>query len=144
MSASYRVLEDVALADIAFDAQGATPAELCQAAAQAVIDILADPSTVGTTWHREVTCESDSFAELLFDWLNELVFLKDAEAVVFHRVALTVDEQGGQWRLRAQVTGAPIDASSQTLHVDIKAVTKHLYAVTQAPDGWQARVVLDV
>lgn len=144
MTASYRVLEDVAFADVAFEAQGATPTELCQAASQAVIELLADPCTVGETWRRDVASEADSCAELLFQWLNELVFLKDAEAVVFHQVQVAVDVRDGRWHLRAAVTGAPIDATVQTLHVDIKAVTKHLYAVTHETAGWLARVVVDV
>ena len=146
MTARFRLIEDVALADAAFEATGDSPSELCLAAAQAVIATMVDPDTVRPTWRTTVTLRNRDFSELLFDWLSELVYLKDAEAVVFHEGVPTVTEgcAGAEWNLTATVTGAPCNPEEQELRADVKAVTKHLYEVRRLGDGWFARVVLDI
>lgn len=146
MTARFRMLEDVALADAAFEASGDSPSELCLAAAQALIETMVDPNSVRPTWSRTVMLHAAEFADLLFDWLAELVYLKDAEAVVFSRVCPTVSESRGgeEWSLTATVSGAPIDPEHQELRADVKAVTKHLYEVRRDGPQWTARVVLDI
>ena len=145
MTHCYRVLEDVALADAAFEASGDSPSELCLAAAQAVIETLADPSTVGQSWRRTVECEAPDISALLFNWLSEIVYVKDAEGVVFNGViAQVVQRPDTVWYLRGTLTGEPIDAARQELRSDIKAVTKHLYEVRQEGGKWFARVVVDI
>ncbi len=150
MSGGYRILDDVAIADVAFDATGDTPTELCRVAGQAVMELMADPGTIPSTWSRTLELQADSLDELLFEWLNRLVYLKDACAVVYHAVVVSVtapssaSEAEGSWRLHATVSGAPVDPATQTLRDDIKAVTKHLYAVTRDAAGYHARVVVDV
>ncbi len=147
MAGSYHVLDDIALADAAFEAEGASPTELCDAAGRAVMEMMADPTTVGTSWSFRVERTAETLADLLFDWLNELVFLKDAHGVLFHHLQVAVGGQDGPegWHLAATIAGAPVDPSTQELRADIKAVTKHLYDVTRdARGGWRARVVVDV
>ena len=85
MPPSFRVLDDIAIADIAFEAIGNSPSELCLAAAQALIETLADPRTVTNTWHQTIELENETLAEILFAWLSELVYWKDADGVVFSR-----------------------------------------------------------
>ena len=146
MTARFRVIEDISLADAAFEASGDSPSELCQAAAQALIETLADPATVSPSWSHRVSLRAIDLSDLLFDWLSELVYLKDAEAVVFREVSPLVVEgrPGSEWSLAATVTGARIDPARQELRADVKAVTKHLYEVKQDGVQWVARVVLDI
>ncbi len=146
MTARFRVIEDVALADAAFEASGDSPSELCEAAARALIETLADPATIAPDWSHRVSLHAVDLPDLLFDWLSELVYLKDAEAVVFREVSPPIVEgrPGSEWSLTATVTGARIDPVRQDLRADVKAVTKHLYEVKQDGTQWVARVVLDI
>lgn len=146
MTSAYKFLEDIALADAAFEATGDSPTELFLAASQALIDTLANPATVSSIWERTITRHDPDLSALLFDWLSDLVYLKDAEGVVFHeaRVRLTHDDTAGEWRLTGTLTGAPVDPANQDLHADVKGVTKHWYQVTQEGSRWTARVVLDI
>ena len=145
MTSHYRVLEDVAVADAAFEATGDSPSELFLAASQAVIDTMANPSTVSPSWHRNLERDAPDLSALLFDWLCEIVFLKDAEGVVFSEVIVRVEAQpDGGWRLYGTLTGGPIDMTTQELRADVKAVTKHLYEVREQDGKWRARVVLDI
>jgi SHS2 domain-containing protein len=141
----YRMLEDVALADCAFEAWGLTPAELCLASARAVIETMVNPATVGSSWRHHIERRGGDLADLLFDWLSEIVFLKDAEGVVFHEATVDVTRTGeGAWLLRGHLTGEPINPARHELRADVKAVTKHLYDVVETNGRWAARVVLDI
>lgn len=146
MAGSFRFLDDVALADMAFEAEGDSLPELFDAATQALIESLADPATVGRTRRQTIDLEEADLAVLLFEWLGRLVYLKDAQGMVFHRINLALEQRPERslWHLHAEVIGAPVDPATQDLRSDVKGVTKHLYAVTQVGTTWRARVVLDV
>jgi SHS2 domain-containing protein len=145
MPPSFRVLDDIAIADVAFEATGSSPSELCCAAAQALVETLADPQTVSNTWHRTIDLEHETFPESLFFWLSEIIYWKDADGVVFSRASASVVSEGiGPWRLHGELAGEAIDSTRQDLRADVKAVTKHLYDVHQDDGQWKATVVLDI
>lgn len=146
MAAGYRVLENVALADTAFEAWGDSPSQLFEAASLAVIETMVTPSTVGDSWRREITRQDTELSELLFEWLSHLVFLKDAESVLFQQAPSQVwqDLNANMWHVHGVLIGDPIDPTRHELHTDVKAITKHLYAVWQDGEQWFATIVLDV
>ena len=90
MASSFRFLEDIALADIAFEAEGDSPEDLFRGATQALIETMADPLTVSNSWTRHITKTDEELEALLFDWLSEMVYWKDAAGVVFHEAPLTL------------------------------------------------------
>ncbi len=145
MSSSFHFLDDVATADLAFDASGDSLQEVFQAATCAVMEALADPITVGSSWRQTIERTDEDPAELLFDWLSDLVYWKDAAGVVFNRSELTLRRQENDgWALTGVLYGEPVSGVGQTLRDDVKGVTKHLYRLRQAQGRWTVRVVLDV
>ena len=146
MPGTFRFLDDIALADMAFEAEGTSLSASSTAATEALLETLADPTSVGQTWRQAIDLEEPDIPTLLFEWLGRLVYLKDAHGVVFHRFALSVKQQfePSSWLLHAEVVGAPVDLATEVLRSDVKGVTKHLYEVTQDGTIWNARVVLDV
>lgn len=146
MTARFRFLEDVALADAAFEASGDNPSELFCAAAQAVIETMVNPSTVSSVSSHSIEGEAEDVATLLFDWLAEIVYLKDAQGLVFREASAEVrnDPAQGTWSLKGELSAEPIDQSRHELRADIKAVTKHMYEVKQEGARWRATVVLDI
>lgn len=144
MSYSFHFRDDIAIADLAFEVQGDSVEELFHGATQALLETLADPSTVATVWDRRMTRVSGDPSELLFEWLSDIVYWKDAAGVVFHDADLSVVQEGASWKLGAKLRGAPVDPGSQTLRNDVKGVTKHLYEVKQKGARWYALVVVDV
>jgi SHS2 domain-containing protein len=145
MSYSFHFLDDVATADLAFDAFGDSLQELFQAATCAVMEALADPTTVGSTWQQTIERTDEDPTELLFDWLSDLVYWKDAAGVVFSQSDVTLGRQpNGSWNLRGLLHGEPVNGSTQALRADVKGVTKHLYRLQQQEGRWKVRVVLDV
>jgi SHS2 domain-containing protein len=144
--APFRFLEEVALADAAFEATGDTLSDLFEAAAQAVIETLVNPVTITPTCRKTIERRAPDLPSLLFDWLSDIVYLKDAEGLLFKdaTVAVQPDQSDGSWVLRATLAGEPIDPTRHELRADVKAVTKHLFEVRQDGRCWVARVVLDI
>lgn len=141
---TFRFLEEIALADIAFEAEGESVEEVFRGATQAILETMANPSTVTGGWERAIERSDVDSSALLFDWLSEVVYWKDAAGVVFREAPLTMTREGEVWLLRARLIGAPVDQQAQELHADVKGVTKHLYELTQTDGYWKVRVVLDV
>ncbi len=144
MAFAYRFLDDIAVADLAFEAEGDSVEDLFRGATRALIETLANPATVRGTWERTIQRKETDAATLLFDWLSDLVYWKDAAGVVYQDVQLTLNRQADEWALQAQLVGAPVDSMTQELRADVKGVTKHLYALTESGGRWTVRVVLDV
>ena len=145
MSHEFHFLDDVATADLAFDAVGDSLQELFQGATCALIEVLADPITVGSTWRQTIERTDEDPAELLFDWLSDLVYWKDAAGIVFSKAPVTlIHRSDGYWSLEGLLSGEPVNGSIQMLRADVKGVTKHLYRLNQERGRWTVRVVLDV
>ncbi|OQW34713.1 MAG: hypothetical protein A4E19_17490 [Nitrospira sp. SG-bin1] len=145
MSYAYQFLDEIATADLAFDAVGDSLQDLFQGATNALIEAMADPRTVGCTWQRTIVRIEEDPASLLFDWLSDLVYWKDAAGVVFNHVPVTLlHRSDGTWNLTGMLYGEPVNGSTQALRDDVKGVTKHLYGLNQERGRWTVRVVLDV
>lgn len=144
MAWTFRFLEEIALADLAFEAEGESVEEVFRGATQALLESMANPATVSRGWERAIERTDMDQSALLFDWLSDVVFWKDAAGVVFREAPLALTREGNVWLLRARLIGATVDQRTQELHADVKGVTKHLYELKQAGGCWKVRVVLDV
>lgn len=139
----YEFLDTIAVADCALEVQGADVADVFETAALALADLMVDPATVIPDVQRTVVLEAPSLDLLLFDWLSELIYLKDGEQLVFP--AAEVDVVNGEpCRLTARLTGGRIDAGRTGLRADAKAVTFHQFALEPRDGGWRARLVIDI
>jgi len=141
----FRYLEDIATADIAFEAWGDTVEELFAASTLALLDtMVAHDSDVE---EREELClhlEEDQYDLLLYGFLAELVYLKDARRLLLRCGELKITGRDGVLALDAVVCGERIDPSRHRLRVDVKAVTLHRLRVACEAGLWHATVVLDI
>ena len=139
---THRFLDDIALADIAFEARGKTPIDLILAVADALIATMATPSSIKPRFELSIELDASDLPELVFVWLSEIFFLKDAESMVFCETNVTIQE-GPPWKLTGYIRG-DTPHIGQLLGNDVKAVTKHMYSVLYDKNEWIAQVVLDV
>jgi len=145
MTSPYRYLEEIATADVAFEAWGATKEEAFLAAADATLNTMVEEiGTVAPREHREISIAADALDLLLFELLQELVYHKDAERLLLRVRDLRIEETGSGYRLHADAFGETIDPGRHPLLADVKAVTLHRLVVEKTPGGWRAVVVLDV
>lgn len=141
----YIYLEGIATADVAFQAWGTSMEELFLEAAEATMNVMVeDLATIERHETVSLVMENDDPEMLLFDFLGELVYLKDARRLFLRVLNLALTEASGMLELAVTLTGERIDPSRHPLNVDVKAVTLHLFEVVRTESGWQATVVLDV
>ncbi len=141
----YTYLEEIGTADIAFEATGRDLAELFSESADAMTNVMID--NIEAIQPRE-TCQielsNDALDMLLFDFLQELIFLKDAKRLLLRIREIKVAERNENYFLKAMAEGEPLDAERHHQRADVKAVTLHDFSVKSIEEVWKARVLLDI
>jgi SHS2 domain-containing protein len=138
----FRFLEDVAIADAAFEAYGNTLEELFESCALATFEVMVGTGGVKQRRKEKIEVNDLNLEDLLFDFLSELIYLKDTHKIFFSRFDLSI-VQNKEYLLAGTLWGDDIDYSRQEIRQDVKAVTYHLLEVKKTDDGWKARVILD-
>lgn len=137
-------MEGWTLADVAFEATGKDTVELFTDAGIAVLaTMVLEVASVETSVVREVNIEAESMEMLLFKFLEEIIFYKDAENLLFSSMKIRVSTDK-KYSLSGQLEGEKIDPKKHELLVDVKAVTFHKFEVKFDQKQWLATVVLDV
>lgn len=141
----YEYLEDIALADVAFRAWAPDPAGLFRQSWNATLAALLDnPEELAKRSTHTIHLSDALLDMLLHSFLEELVYLKDAQGFLGRLASVAVKERSGTYVVDAVVAGEPIDPTRHQVAVDVKAVTMHRLSLTRDADAWKAVVVLDV
>ncbi|MBI3840917.1 MAG: archease [Thaumarchaeota archaeon] len=138
----FKFLPDVALADIAFEATSTTQSGLFEACAQALTDTMVDPTTLRATVTKELSLSADDSDRLLYDFLTELIIMKDVDSLLFGQFSVDVKSDGKS--MTAEIKGEPIDRERHGLRNDVKAVTMHMFGIARDGPAWKATIVLDI
>jgi len=142
---SYRFLEDVAPADIAFEARAEDLPRLFLAAAEATLNaMIGNPEAIRFAVSKAVHLENTDIEMLLFDLLQELIYHKDAGRLLLRVRRVEIEKREGRFFLTAAAEGEPLDSERHERRADVKAVTLHRFSVQKAGKGWKALVILDI
>lgn len=137
MSGRFEILEHTA--DVGLRLTGGSPEAIIVAAGEGLAS-LEGSWFPGEGEERAVEVRGGDLPGLLVAWLDELLYLRDAEDVVFGGFA--VDEMDGE-RLRARVRTAP--RGNRILEsAGVKAATYHGLRFERQNGGWGADVYVDV
>ncbi len=136
-------IDSIAPSDCAYQAFGANLEELFINAARAVTACMVELESVVPQRSVEIELEAATETDLLYNWLEEIVFLKDTENLFL--VDFEISNRAAEnKKLRARASGDIIDYNCQRINVDVKAVTLHKFNLEKNADGWEAFVVLDL
>ena len=102
--------------------------------------VVENPDAIQPTVSRDFQIDGSDLTYLLFDWLNELLYLCDTERLVCSQFEVRFDGQ----RMIATARGEPIDPQRHQLTHEIKAITYHELKVEQEGTGWLAEVIVDI
>ena len=138
----FRFLPNVALADVAFEAASESVDGLFETCALAITDIMVDPKSLRVATERELSLESENLDRLLYDFMTELIVMKDVDSLLFSEFEVNVSKGGTS--LNARVKGETIDRGRHRLRNDVKAVTMHLFGIRREGKDWKTTVVLDI
>jgi SHS2 domain-containing protein len=139
---TYKLLPDVALADIAFEASSDTIDGLFESCAIALTDVMVARETLVARMTRNISLTSEDMDRLLYDFLTELIVAKDVDSLLFKEYEVEVSPDGKS--LSAVARGETIDRERHALRNDVKAVTMHLFGIKHEGEIWKATIVLDI
>ena len=133
----FRLIEHTA--DIGLVAYGKSLAEAFANAAYGLFSLIVEPNKVKEKESRKVTVQAQDAEGLLFNWMNELIYIFEVERLLFKSFNIT--EFTGQ-SLEAMCWGERYDLSRHQLRTGVKSATYHMLKV----DGEKNRVqvILDV
>ncbi len=120
--------------ELGLEVEAGSETELFAEAALALAEILADDPR-GEPRRRDVRLEAEDRAALLVEWLGELVYLAETDALLPERASVELEKTA----LRATVEGR-----TATPRFLVKGVTYHGLELARRDGGWRATVVVDV
>ncbi len=139
----YIFLDDIATADVAIESRGDTLEELFTASAMATFEVMADISSIQSETTKTLRLEHSEIDGLLFDWLAEIIYIKDSESMLFSKYDLKITKDTN-YQLDAEILGEEINQSKHDLRCDVKAITFHLFEVYEKDGKWISRFILDI
>jgi len=89
---------------------------------------------------REFDVAGTRHDHLLFDWLNELLYVFDTERLLLGDFEVRVTATG----VHASARGRVLDSERDHLLHEVKAITYHGLKVERHADGWQAELIVDI
>ncbi len=138
----FKIVEDIVSGDFVFDAAGNTLEELFTSCAEACFSAMTKLTKVEAADEFSISIEGDDFEELLFNFLSELIYLKDTEKTFFSKFEVSISEDSKS--LKSLALGEKIDYDKHEIKTDVKAVTYHKMKIVRIDGGFKVRVILDL
>jgi len=136
---AFEIIDHVA--DVGIVAYGTDVEELFSNAALALFSLITEPESIEEKLHLDLEVSSEGRDRLLVEWLNELIYLFDAERILFNRFdikRLTHNE------LKATCYGEGFDSMKHKIKIGVKAATYHMLKLDKNGDGCKAQIILDI
>lgn len=128
-------------ADVGFYAYGNNINEAFENAGLAMFNVITNTENVGHQKTYDFSIQSEDEISLLFDFLEELLYLHEVEFMLFSNFNVAIDEN---LNLKATIKGEDIDWNKHERGSEVKAITFHKMDVSQSKDLCNVRVILDL
>ncbi len=136
MKKKFEFLEHTA--DIKFKAWGKTLEEIFENSALAVSDYISRGGKIKPVKNKEIKVEGQDIKELFYNFLDELLYLLDADGFVVSKAKVKIDNK----KLNAVIYGD--NASHYEGLNPIKSATYAEMYIKKFKLGWEAQAVMDV
>ena len=131
-------------ADLAIRAIGATLEEAFCDAARGLFGLMLDITAVRACQEYGVHVEADSDADLLVEWLADLLAQKELTGLVFSTFDVRIDRSGGTTRLVGVAVGEILDPVRHGPRIEVKGISYLGLDVRPVDAGWVAQCIVDV
>lgn len=142
MSGEYRFHEHTA--DVLFTVKADSLEELFRQCGLALEDSMINITKVMQTKKVIITVNNKNLEGLLFDFLDDLLFYKDSELLVFSDFRIEIEKIDKGYKLFCEAKGDKLDVSKHDPKVDVKAITMHMFEIKKKDEGWFAQVLVDI
>lgn len=128
-------------ADIGLAARADSLAELFEALAEGLVDLIAPRGQVRPAEGRKLRVEAEDVEALCVDFLVEVMCRIQVDRFLVSAVRVVrADERS----VGAELLGEPYQPARHELEHEVKAVTYHQLKVAREGEAWVARVIVDV
>ncbi len=132
-------------ADILIVAYGKTLEELFENAALAVFEIMTDTSRIEPKIKRDITTTGVDLENLLYRWIEDLLYYFDAEGLVFSKFKVyKIENTGNEYLIEASAWGEEFDPNRHESRTLVKAVTYAQMNIEKTNGLWRATFVVDI
>jgi SHS2 domain-containing protein len=131
-------------ADLGLRATGTTEDEAFSEAARGLFALMVDLATVRPNREYAVHLEAPTDADLLVEWLSDLLAQKELTGLVFSQFDVRIGRDGGGLRLDGVASGERLDPERHCPKIEVKGISYLGLSVRRTDGGWAAQCVLDV
>jgi len=130
--------------DIGFRAYGHDLSEAFENAALALFEIMTDTSRVELKEERKIEIEAEDEGALLYDWIDKLLYLHDAEHLLLSKFEVRITRSTKGLRLVGRAWGERFDVKRHEERTAVKAMTYHMMDIRYDRNGCSVQAVVDI
>jgi len=134
----YEIIEHTA--DVGIKAYGKNAAQILEEISKGMFSLITDIESVKRERVVKIEVSGESYEEIAFAYLSELLYLHDAQHMLFSDFNLEIEQKNGKFLLRAVVWGE--ERKAHRLKLLIKGVTYHMLEINEK-EGY-GTVIFDV
>ena len=138
---TYTYPEGGPAADLLVEATGATLGEAFANLALGMFNTVTPLGGIAEDEEFTVEAQGDDLESLLFNLMDEFLYLNDVERLVPRRIEMTVDERS--FHAEALCFGERFSRDTHETGIAVKAATYHMMSIVREGDGWRVRMVFD-
>jgi len=138
MEKDFEILDHTA--DVGIIAYGNDMKQAFTNTAKGLFSLITELDSIEEVLYRDIELVAPDRESLLVEWLNELIYLFDAENVIFKRFDII---ELNNTRLKARSYGEKVDSSKHKLKTGVKAATYHMLRV-DTTNGCKVQVLFDI
>ena len=133
-------------ADILVKTWGPNLAAAFEEAAIAMFDSMTDIEKVLPEVDQEINVSGHDKAELLYNWLEELLFIMDTQQLLFSEFKVEINDPSAEhsWRLHAHLRGELFKPERHVSKVGIKAITYSHFSLEDINNQIVIHFLLDI
>ncbi|MHA1199018.1 MAG: archease [Candidatus Heimdallarchaeaceae archaeon] len=139
----YNILTEEVKSDFAFEVFSDSISELFRGAGIAMMLAMVDTKELIADKKWEFELKSENLNLLMFDFLGELVYLKDVESILFKDFEIKIEE-GNEISLNCIAHGTEIDYTKNEILTDVKAITMHKFVLEERENEWYCHIIVDL
>lgn len=139
VESSFDIIDHTA--DIGIIVYGADFKQLVSNAALALFSLITDVENIERKLKHHIEINSENRDDLFVEWLNELIYLFDAEHLLFNR--FDIDKLDNN-QLKAVCFGEKFNSSRHRIKMGVKAATYHMLEISGDSRGYKAQVIFDI
>lgn len=131
--------------DAVFEVEASSLNGLFEKSALALTSLMVNVNVLSEENKEEVKLKNKKLDMLLYDFLSELLFLKDSKFLLFKSFKISILNEGNEFWLSASLKGSKIDSIPKSaFKTEVKAITLHDFSVQKSDKNWKAKVMVDL